>query len=128
MIIIAFFYWFGPDVLIGIDFNLHDPRNTETIYLAKQFLFIAAFFQILEGIRIALFGSLRGLKDTRFSLFTSIISFWGIALPIGCLLAFWFKLGGSGFWLAMVMSAMCSIPLLYGRFKQKMHTYYPAPS
>lgn len=126
MIIIALFYWFAPDILIGVDFNLHDPRNAETIYLAKQFLFIAAIFQILEGIRIALFGSLRGLKDTRFSLFTSIISFWGIALPLGCLLTFWFNIGGSGFWLAMVMSAICSVPLLYGRFKQKMHTYYGA--
>lgn len=128
MIIIAFFYWFCPGVLIGVDFNLHDPRNAETIYLTKQFLFIAAFFQILEAIRIPLFGSLRGLKDTRFSLFTSIISFWGIALPIGYLLSFWFKIGGSGFWLGMVIGTICSVPLLYGRFKQKMHTYYPAPS
>ncbi len=110
MIIIAFFYWFCPGILISVDFNLHDPRNAETIYLAKQFLFMAAFFQILEAIRIALFGSLRGLKDTRFSLFTSIISFWGIALPIGYLLAFWFKIGGSGFWLGLVMGTICSVP------------------
>ncbi len=121
MIIIACFYWFCPGVLIGADFNLQDPHNAEIIYLAKQFLFIAAFFQILEAIRIPLFGSLRGLKDTRFSLFTSIISFWGIALPIGYLLSFWFKIGGSGFWLGLVMGTICSVPLLYGRFKQKMH-------
>ncbi|MEO8401008.1 MAG: MATE family efflux transporter [Gammaproteobacteria bacterium] len=123
MIIIAFFYWFSSDALISVDFNLYDPRNAETIYLAKKFLFIAAFFQILEAIRIALFGSLRGLKDTRFSLFTSIISFWCVALPIGCLLAFWFKIGGSGFWVGMVIGTICSVPLLYGRFKRKMRAY-----
>jgi MATE family multidrug resistance protein len=127
-IIVACFYWFSPGILIGVDFNIHDSRNTETIYFAKQFLLLAAFLQILEAIRIALTGSLRGLEDTQFSLFISVISFWCIALPIGYILAFWLKLGGSGFWIGLAMGSIWSIPLLYWRLKQKMQVYYPVPS
>lgn len=124
MFVIALFYWFVPKTLISVDFNLHDPKNIETVNLAVSFLFIAAFFQILESIRISLFGALRGLKDTRFTLLTSIISFWCVALPIGYVFAVWFKKGGAGFWLGMVVGVTCSVVMLYVRFKIKIKNYF----
>jgi MATE family multidrug resistance protein len=123
MTIIAFFYWVLPELLISVDFNIHDPNNETVIHIATQFLFIAAFFQIFEAIRIALFGSLRGLKDTKFSLYVSIISFWLIALPMGYL--FSLKIQGNGFWCGMVLGAVFSAGLLYWRFKQKIKKLQP---
>lgn len=123
MIIVAFFYWVIPEMLISIDFNVHDPNNIETVQIAKQFLFIAAFFQILESIRISLFGALRGLKDTRFTLLASIISFWCIALPVGYVLSISLNMGGKSFWWGMVIGVSCSVALLYLRFKHKIRTY-----
>lgn len=120
MSIIAIIYFTMPQALISIDFNISDPANRETVQFAKQFLFIAAFFQILEAIRIALFGALRGLKDTHFTLLASIMSFWCVALPIGYLLAIHLKLGGIGFWYGMVVGVSCSVLLLYRRFKHKI--------
>jgi MATE family multidrug resistance protein len=47
---------------------------------------------------MSLFGALRGLKDTHFTLLISILTFWGIALPLGYLLATYFHLAGTGLW------------------------------
>lgn len=121
--IIALLYWFVPEIFIAVDFNVHNPATFETIHLAKQFLFIAAIFQFLEAIRVSLFGALRGLKDTRFTLLTSIISFWCIALPIGYFFSNQLKMNGAGFWWGMVMGVSCSVILLFKRFKFKMKNY-----
>ena len=37
---------------------------------------VSALFQIIEGTRISLFGALRALRDTNFTLLVSIISFF----------------------------------------------------
>ena len=123
MSIVAIFYWLIPEVLIAIDFNIHIPQNFKTIQYAKEFMFIAAFFQLFESIRIAMFGALRGLKDTRFPLLASVISYWCIALPIGYVLSIYLKLGGIGFWYGMVVGAVFSSTLLFKRFKSKIHGY-----
>jgi MATE family multidrug resistance protein len=123
MCIIAIFYWSIPETLISIDFNVHAPENSETVHLAKMFFFAAAFLQIAEAIRITLFGALRALKDTRFTLLTSVISFWCIALPIGYVLSLYLTLGGTEFWWGMVIGTSCGAVLLYKRFKSKMHEH-----
>ena len=87
MLVVAIFYWSVPNTLISIDFNVLDLNNLELVQIATQLLAISAVFQFFESIRISLFGALRAVKDTRFTLFISIISFWGIALPVGYLLA-----------------------------------------
>jgi MATE family multidrug resistance protein len=123
MSFIALVFWLFPSLLISVDFDLHDPANIQMIKDIKMLLAVSAVFQIFEAIRIALFGSLRALKDTRFTLLTSIISFWGIALPLGYLWATYFQWGSAGFWWAMVVGALCSAGILFWRFQLKMRNY-----
>ncbi|VVC75414.1 Multidrug resistance protein NorM [Aquicella siphonis] len=125
MSLVAIAYWAFPALLISIDFDIQNPDNQIIISEIKSLLAVSAIFQIIEGVRITLFGSLRGLKDTQFTLLTSIISFWCIALPVGYLLAIYLKAGGPGFWWGMVMGAGLSVLLLQRRFKGKMKQYYP---
>ncbi|MBX3708732.1 MAG: MATE family efflux transporter [Gammaproteobacteria bacterium] len=122
-IIVAIFYWLTPDMLISIDFDIRNPNNLALINMIKQFLAICAVFQIIESARIAYFGSLRALKDTRFTMLTSIISFWCIALPIGYILAMYLHVGGAGYWWGMVMGAGFSVVLLQWRFKSIIRRY-----
>lgn len=124
MTLIAVIYWSIPGVLIAVDFDLNNPHYAETIRLAKAYLFIAAFFQLFECVRITLFGALRALKDTYFTLITSIISFWGIALLGGYLLLAYSGLGGSGIWYSMVFGAFFSMVLLYWRLNEKLQRYH----
>lgn len=123
MLIVAIFYWIFPTILISVDFDIHNSNNSELVLRATQFLAISALFQLIEAMRIAFFGALRALKDTRFTLFISIISFWFIALPLGYILATRFDYGGAGLWWGMVMGAGFSVFLLLWRFKFKIQNY-----
>lgn len=125
MIFIGIFYLAVPHVLISIDFDLNNPKNAQLIQIATQLLAISALFQLIEAMRISFFGALRALKDTRFTLFISIISFWVIALPIGYLFATRFKLEGPGLWWGMVLGASFSVLILFWRFKVKIRSDYP---
>jgi len=123
MLVIAICYWCFPTRLISIDFDIHKPENLNIVRFATQFLMVSALFQIIEAMRISLFGTLRALKDTRFTLFISIFSFWVIALPSGYFLATYLDFGGTGLWWGMVLGASCSVVLLFLRFKSKINLY-----
>ncbi len=120
--IISLSYWLIPEKLIAIDLNIHDPKIVAVIHYTKQFFAVCAIFQLLESIRIVLFGSLRALKDTRFTLLMSVISFWLIALPIGYLLSK-SLLGSVGLWCGMVIGSSFSVILLSYRFSAKIKEY-----
>lgn len=119
MFLVAFVYWFFPNAVIGFDLDLNDPNNTQLIIYAKQLLGLCAIFQLLEAVRISLFGSLRALKDTHFTFLTSIISLWVIALPLGYLLAS-VGFSGAGLWYGLIVGAFCSIILLRWRYNNKI--------
>tara|TARA_R110000868_G_scaffold130880_9_gene340790 strand:+ start:852 stop:2222 length:1371 start_codon:yes stop_codon:yes gene_type:complete len=122
--VIAIIYWNYPFVLISVDFNVLNPTNHRIVSKVVDFLEICAIFQIVETARIALFGSLRGLKDTRFTLVTSIVSFWCIALPAGYLFAMQAKLGGIGYWWGMVIGASVGAVLLLLRFRLRIKCFH----
>ena len=65
----------------------------------------------------------RALKDTHFTLFISILSFWGIALPVGYFMATRLDFSGVGLWWGMVVGAGFSVLLLLLRFKSKIKHY-----
>ncbi|MGQ3889809.1 MATE family efflux transporter [Legionella sp. CNM-1927-20] len=128
MFFIALIYWLFPTFLIGIDFNLQATQNLPIIHYAIEFFSLCALFQIIEAVRISLFGALRSLKDTHFTLLISIISFWFIALPLGYFLATSFKMEGIGLWWGMIIGSSFSVIFLFKRFKAKMINYYTAPA
>ncbi len=123
MILVAVCYWSFPTLLISVDLDVHNLKNMSIVRDIKLLLAISALFQIFEAMRISLFGALRALKDTHFTLLISIISFWFIALPLGYVLATYFHFGGAGLWWGMVMGALFSVLLLYFRFKIKIRDY-----
>lgn len=120
---IAIAFWTFPSLLISVDIDVNNPINANIIGEIKILFAVSALFQIIEATRISLFGALRGLKDTNLPLLISIISFWGVALPIGYLFATYFQLGGVGLWWGMVLGASSSVVLSYWRFKSKIRYY-----
>lgn len=121
---VAVVYWVFPSALISIDFDIHAPQNVAIVNEITAILGVSAVFQMVETVRVSLFGALRGLKDTRFTLLASIISFWCIGLPFGYIFAMKFGVGVTGYWWAMVMGATVSVLLLQWRFRSKMKHYY----
>ncbi|MDP1574665.1 MAG: MATE family efflux transporter [Coxiellaceae bacterium] len=123
MLVVALVYWFCPSILISIDFNIHDPSNLLLLHDIEKIFMICAVFQIFEAMRISLFGALRALKDTNFTLMISIISFWCVALPLGYLFAKYFNYGGIGLWWGMAIGPMIGVCLLLWRFRVKIHRW-----
>lgn len=122
MLIVACFYLLAPDWLIAVDLNVSDPENASIIHYAKQFFVVCALFQLLEAARISLFGSLRALKDTKFTLLASVVGFWLIPLPLGLTLS-QIGFGGTGLWWGMVVGVACNTVLLYRRYHSKVQHF-----
>lgn len=121
MLLVGIGYYCFPKTLIAIDFDVHAQANTNIIKLAVTFFAIAALFQLIEAVRIALFGALRSMKDTRYTLVVSLISFWFISLPVGYLLAVPLHWGGAGLWWGAVAGALTGVFLLAYRLHQCIH-------
>ena len=124
MLIIAMCYWTIPEKLIALDLDTTLPQNAEIVAYAKKMLMLCGIFELLETVRFVLFGALRGLKDTRYTLLVSIISFWVVSLPLGYFFAFGIHLGGKGLWIGTLIGAVVSITLLALRFRVKMRQQF----
>jgi MATE family multidrug resistance protein len=72
-----------------------DPR---VIALAATLLFIAAVFQLFDGLQTVATGALRGLGNTRTPMVWNLLGYWVIGLPLGCWLCFVRGWGVIGIW------------------------------
>lgn len=86
------------------------PRQIAFIYtdeiavidIAVQLLFLAAIFQLSDGLQVAGFGALRGLKDTKVPMIVNLIAYWVIGLPVAWVLGFQLGYGAQGLWIGLI--------------------------
>lgn len=93
MVCTAMLLFLLPEPIVSIYTN--DP---EVSTLAVSLLFMAAIFQISDGLQVGGFGALRGLKDTRVPMVVNFISYWIIGFPTGYLLGIHLDFGPQGLW------------------------------
>ena len=70
--------------------------------LAVQLLYMAAIFQLSDGMQVGALGALRGLKDTRVPFLANVLAYCGIGLPLAYLLGFHFQFGPVGMWVGLI--------------------------
>lgn len=109
----------APLVLISGFLDTADPANAEVVRLAVLFLAIAALFQIVDGAQAVAAGMLRGLQDTKIPMFYAAIGYWGIGMPSGILLAFWFGMQGTGIWLGLCIGLAAVALMLVVRWLRR---------
>jgi MATE family multidrug resistance protein len=66
-------------------------------------LYVAAFFQLFDGLQVVTTGVLRGLGDTRTPMAVAAVGYWVLGLPTGYLLAFPLGVGVRGLWFGMLV-------------------------
>ncbi|AHF15352.1 MATE family efflux transporter [Niabella soli] len=93
--------------------------NTEVLSMAATLLLMAAVFQISDSIQAISAGLLRGIKDVNVPTFFIAIAYWVLGIPVGCLLAFHFDMGGVGIWLGLIAGLSFSALFLTLRFLKK---------
>jgi len=76
------------DVAVG--FYTVPPETKE---LAKELMVVMALQSVFIAISNgALVGTLRGAGDTKFCLFSDMLTIWGVSVPLAFISAFWLKL------------------------------------
>lgn len=86
-------------------------KDQELINVCIPIVFALCFFQVFDGLQVALAGIFRGLKQTGIVMISNFIGYWLVSIPLGCLLAFKYKMDLLGFWYGLVCAAvvLCSI-------------------
>jgi MATE family multidrug resistance protein len=93
--------------------------------MAAQLLLLAAVFQFSDGVQVAAAGALRGLKDTTIPMAITVLSYWGIGMPVGWLLAFNAGYGARGIWIGLIAGLTSAALLLYLRFRRHAARWQP---
>ncbi|NHF57838.1 MATE family efflux transporter [Flavobacteriaceae bacterium TP-CH-4] len=107
--------WF-PTLYLDVNDAINLADNTEVIFLSAQLLFVAAFFQISDGIQVVVLGALRGLQDVKIPTLITFIAYWIIGFPICYYLGLHTELKSIGIWIGLLTGLSASAIMLYLRF------------
>ena len=117
MILAGLVFFIIPRPLIEL--YTHDPQ---ILAVGPSLLWIAAAFQICDGIQTISTGALRGLGETRTPMFANLLGYWIIGLPLGLVLCFAMKWGIYGMWIGLTLAlTIISAILLYRWHKDSQH-------
>ena len=94
----ALVFFTFPELLIGIYTD-----DAELTPLAVQLLFLAAVFQISDGLQVSGSSALRGLKDTTIPMIVNLIAYWVIGLSSGYYMGIYLDWGPQGLWFGLIL-------------------------
>jgi MATE family multidrug resistance protein len=101
----------GPLIML----YTRDPR---VLALGPSLFWIAAAFQIFDGIQTVSTGALRGLGETRVPMFANLVGYWVMGLPLGFILCFVLKWGINGMWIGLTLSLIVIAATLLVRWNR----------
>ena len=117
---LALFWLSGTALLLAIGGNAIARLITdepEVVAIATMIFLVFATMQIADGVQSTMLGALRGMSDTGWPAWVSIIAYWGIALPLGWVLSGWF--GPAGVWAGFFVALVGAGTALLLRFRSK---------
>lgn len=97
----------------------NDPDAALMMSVSAQLLIYAAIFQISDGAQVIGMGILRGIQDVKAPTIIALIAYWGMGLPVGYILGFYFDMGVSGVWLGLALALTFAAIFLGFRFFNK---------
>lgn len=116
MVCTAVLFLVFPLRVVSLYLDLTEPVNQAVIATAVPLLFFAAAFQVVDGVQVAVMGALRGMKDTYQPMILSVLSYWGVGLVSGYVLAFPLGMQEQGLWIGLVLGLTAAAILLTIRF------------
>jgi MATE family multidrug resistance protein len=102
-----------------------DPR---VLVVGPSLLWIAAAFQIFDGIQTVSTGALRGLGETRVPMIANLVGYWVLGLPLGFILCFVLKWGIYGMWIGLTLALIVIAATLLVRWNRDASRVALAPS
>jgi len=113
MLLAGIVFFVAPKPLIEL--FTHDPR---VLAVGPSLLWIAAAFQIFDGVQTVCTGALRGLGETRAPMIANFVGYWILGLPLGLILCFILKWGVYGMWIGLTLALVVISSILLRRWYQ----------
>ena len=77
--------------------------DADVIAIGADLVRIAGVFQLSDGMQVIGACCYRGYGNTRTAFVANLIGHWALAVPLGALLAFHFKVGVAGLWVGLTL-------------------------
>jgi multidrug resistance protein, MATE family len=113
MLLAALVFLLVPRPLIML--YTHDPR---VLGEGPALLYVAAAFQIFDGIQTVSTGALRGLGETRVPMIANFVGYWMLGLPLGLFLCFGLHWGVYGLWIGLTLALIVIASSLLWRWRR----------
>ena len=112
MLVAGVVFLVAPRALISL--YTTDPR---VLAVGPTLLWIAAAFQVFDGIQTVCTGALRGLGETRVPMIANFIGYWILGLPLGLTLCFVLHWGIYGTWIGLTLALVVIASALLVRWR-----------
>jgi MATE family multidrug resistance protein len=113
MLMAAVVFFIAPRPLIAL--YTTDPR---VMAVGPSLLWVAAAFQVFDGIQTVSTGALRGLGETRVPMVANFIGYWILGLPLGLSLCFLVHWGIFGLWIGLTVALIVIASTLIVRWNR----------
>ena len=107
-----------PRTLIGL-FST-DPA---VLSVGTSLLYLAAIFQLFDGIQGVITGTLRGIGDTRTAMLVNLAAHWLLGLPVSYTLCFVVGWGVWGLWVGLSLGLIVTGVILLWAWTVKIKQY-----
>jgi MATE family multidrug resistance protein len=94
-------------------------HDAAVISFSVSLLYIAAVFQIFDGLQAVATGALRGAGSTRTAMVWNLVGYWAIGLPVGYWLCFVRGWGVVGLWYGLCLALVLIGSGLLGVWRRK---------
>jgi multidrug resistance protein, MATE family len=91
--------------------------------VGSSLLFLAAVFQLFDGIQGVITGTLRGLGNTRIAMNVNLVAHWLLGLPVSYLLCFVAGWGVWGLWVGLSLGLIVTGVILFWVWTVKIAHY-----
>jgi len=108
-----------PGWLAGLYLDEAKPGSPEVLALAASLLYVAAAFQIVDGMQAIGAGALRGLNDTKVPMVAAGIGYWIIGFGTAWTLAFVVGWGAVGIWIGLALGLAATALFFVRRFNRR---------
>ena len=107
-----------PRQLIGLF-----SKDADVLSVGSSLLFLAAIFQLFDGIQGVITGTLRGIGDTRTPMVVNLVAHWVLGLPTSYLLCFVIGWGVYGLWVGLSLGLIVTGTILLYVWTRKIGHY-----
>ena len=112
-----------PRFILSAYVDVNAPENAVLVAFALQFLFVAAIFQLTDGLQAVVAGALRGIQDTRVPMMIALFGYWVAGFATSAALGLFTPLEGVGVWigLAVGLTAAAILLLVRWHWRERFH-------